>query len=73
MQNLLAVAIGGALGAVCRYAAVAGGARWFAAPSTYTIFAVNVVGCFAVGLLASSPWGRSNPAGAALLPLGGGL
>src|SRR5688500_12863891 len=66
MQNVLAIAIGGALGAVCRYAAVAAGARWFAAPSTHTIFVVNVVGCFALGLLASSPWGRSNLAGAGL-------
>jgi CrcB protein len=66
MQNILAVAIGGALGALCRYGASVACVRWFAAPAVYATFVVNVVGCFCLGLFAASPAGRTTLAYAAI-------
>ena len=58
MQNVLAVAIGGALGALSRYAAGVVCVRWLAAPQVYSTFAVNIVGCLAIGVLAGSSFGQ---------------
>jgi CrcB protein len=66
MQNLLAVAIGGALGAMCRYIATMACVRWFSAPIVYATFTVNVVGCFCLGLFAASTLGRDTLATAAI-------
>lgn len=47
---LLVVAIGGALGALARYAA----GQWWPTPAgtfPWTTFAINVVGCFLIGVL----------------------
>jgi fluoride exporter len=66
MQNVIAVAIGGALGALGRYGALVACVRWFAAPTVYATWAVNIVGCFAIGLLAGSPLGQRALANAAI-------
>ena len=53
---LLVVAVGGMLGAVARYGA---GQRWPTAAGTFpwTTFAINVVGCFLIGVLLVRPTG----------------
>lgn len=56
MQQVLAVAVGGALGCLCRFGANVACVRWFAAPVFYSTLAVNVVGAFLVGLLAGLPF-----------------
>jgi fluoride exporter len=56
MQQVLAVAIGGALGCLCRYGANVACVRWFEAPVFYSTLAVNVVGAFLVGLIAGLPF-----------------
>jgi fluoride exporter len=66
MQNMIAVAIGGALGSVFRWAVSLACVRWLAAPTVYATFAVNVVGCFLIGALATSPWGQRTLAHAAM-------
>jgi CrcB protein len=66
---LLAVAVGGALGAVLRHALTFGGADATGFP--WTTFGINVAGAFLLGLLPASRWVRRHP----LLPplLGTGL
>jgi CrcB protein len=66
MQNLLAIAIGGALGALCRYGANVACVRWFAASTVFATFTVNFVGCLLIGLLAASPLGQKALAHAVL-------
>jgi CrcB protein len=56
MQQVLAVAVGGALGCLCRYGANLACVRWFEAPVFYSTLAVNVVGAFLVGLIAGLPF-----------------
>jgi len=56
MQQVLAVAVGGALGCLCRYGANVACVRWFEAPVFYSTLAVNVVGAFLVGLIAGLPF-----------------
>ena len=73
MQQVLAVAVGGALGCLCRYGANVACVRWFDAPVFYSTLAVNVVGAFLVGLIAGLPF-MQHPvltAGAAVGFLGG--
>ena len=73
MQQVLAVAVGGALGCLCRYGANVACVRWFDAPLFYSTLAVNVVGAFLVGLIAGLPF-MQHPvltAGAAIGFLGG--
>jgi CrcB protein len=50
-RNVLLVAIGSMLGGVARYLAALGVARIVLTPFPYGTFAVNVVGCFAIGLV----------------------
>ena len=66
MQNIAAVAVGGALGAMCRYGANVACVRWFAASTVFATFTVNFAGCFLIGLLAASPLGQKALAHAAL-------
>jgi fluoride exporter len=56
MQQVLAVAVGGALGCLCRYGANVACVRWFAAPVLYSTLAVNVIGAFLIGLIAGLPF-----------------
>ncbi|MBA4107746.1 MAG: fluoride efflux transporter CrcB [Pirellula sp.] len=73
MQQVLAVAVGGALGCLCRYGANVACVRWFEAPVFYSTLAVNVVGAFLVGIIAGLPF-MQHPvlaAGAAVGFLGG--
>ena len=59
MKILLAVAAGGALGAVGRYLVIAQVGHWFGAGFPLGTLAVNVIGSFAMGLLIESaalPW-----------------
>ena len=74
MQIILAVAIGGALGALCRYGATIACIRYIATPTVYATFAVNLVGCLGIGLFAGSPLGQRALANA-LISVGflGGL
>jgi CrcB protein len=66
---LLAVAAGGALGALLRHALTVGGAD--AAGFPWTTFSINVAGAFLLGLLPAATWVRRHP----LLPplLGTGM
>lgn len=47
-----AVAIGGAIGSVARHGVNHVVATWTGRPSLYATFAVNMIGCFLIGLLA---------------------
>ncbi len=51
MKVLLAVAAGGALGAVGRYLVMIQVARWFGSGFPFATLAVNVIGSFILGLL----------------------
>lgn len=51
MQTLLAVAAGGALGAVGRYLAMAQMGRWLGIAFPWGTLSVNIVGSFAMGAL----------------------
>ena len=66
MQNLFAIAVGGALGALCRYGVNVACVRLFAASTAFATLAVNVVGCLLIGLLVASPLGQKTLAHAAL-------
>lgn len=57
-MNYAMIAIGGALGAVARYACQGLVYRWVDPPFPYGTLAVNVVGCFLIGLVMSSLEGR---------------
>jgi CrcB protein len=50
MRNLIFVAVGGALGASLRYAVGLGAGRWLGTAFPWGTLAVNVVGCFLMGL-----------------------
>ena len=53
MERFLLVAAGGAAGAVARYAVGLQATRLFGAGQVWGTLAVNVTGCFAMGLLAA--------------------
>ncbi|QDS97254.1 fluoride efflux transporter FluC [Adhaeretor mobilis] len=50
-MNVLAIAIGGALGAVCRHGVNVACKAWLGVNFAYGTLAVNVLGCFLLGLL----------------------
>lgn len=50
MPVLLQIAIGGALGAMLRYGVVMLGVRAFGSEFPWGTFAVNVIGCFLIGV-----------------------
>lgn len=54
MKILLAVAAGGALGAVGRYLVMSQVAHWFGTGFPFGTLAVNVIGSFVLGVLAES-------------------
>jgi len=75
-MTALAVFIGGGLGAVARWAlTIWVGRRWPAAPLPWATLGVNVVGCFALGLLVPLFAHRQSPILRAALTAGflGGL
>lgn len=49
--RLLLVCVGGALGTGVRYLVAIGAARWLGAGFPYGTLAVNVAGCFLIGLI----------------------
>ena len=51
-SHVLAIAVGGALGAVSRYGVNLACARWLGDHFAFGTLVVNVVGCFVLGLLA---------------------
>jgi fluoride exporter len=51
MTQAIAVAIGGAVGAVARHLANQVCSQWLAAHSAWGTLAVNIVGCFLLGML----------------------
>ncbi len=53
MMNVIAIALGGAIGAVARYGAGVGATRVFGLGFPYGTLLVNIVGCFAMGMLVS--------------------
>ncbi len=65
IQSLLAVMLGGSLGALTRYLLGWGVAHWFKASHVpLASFSVNMIGCFLIGLLAaffeSKQWGLEH-------------
>ena len=74
MKTIFAVAVGGALGSVCRLGVNVACARWLGVHNAWGTFFVNAVGCFLIGLLAGSRFG-GDPMTTALLATGflGGL
>ncbi len=70
MTQILFVALGGALGSLARYGVGLAAARWFGLAFPWGTLAVNVIGGFAMGVLAA----RTGPNDEALrLLLGVGL
>lgn len=70
MMQLLLVAIGGAIGSAARYGVGLAAARWLGTGFPWGTLAVNIVGGFAMGVLAA----RAGPARENLhLALGVGL
>ena len=72
MKMLLAVALGGAGGALARYGVGAAVGRWLGTEFPYAVLVVNVAGSFVMGLLAAF-WahvGSPTPALRALLAVG---
>ena len=65
IQSLLAVMLGGSLGALTRYLLGWGVAHWFKVSQVpLASFSVNMIGCFLIGLLAaffeSKQWGLEH-------------
>jgi CrcB protein len=53
LQRVLAIAVGGALGAVCRYAVVL---AFVGKGFPYGVLAANIVGCFLLGIVMHDTW-----------------
>lgn len=53
MMNLALVALGGALGSLARYGVGVAAARWFGLAFPWGTLVVNVLGAFAMGVLAA--------------------
>ena len=51
MRELIYVAVGGSLGAIVRYSAGLAAGRWLGKDFPWGTLAVNVVGCFLMGLV----------------------
>lgn len=77
MNTVIAVAIGGAVGSVLRHGVNHAAARWIGIGFPWGTFAVNVVGCFLMGIVATAFAQRAGlpPEWRALLATGllGGL
>lgn len=61
MKTIVAIALGGALGSVIRHFMNTGIAAFFKAPFPWGILAVNVLGCFVMGVLVAVFAGVWNP------------
>ncbi|MEM9351678.1 MAG: CrcB family protein [Planctomycetota bacterium] len=73
MQHVVAIAIGGAVGAVCRYGVNQGCARLLGDHFAFGTLAVNTAGCFLLGLaipLGTSDSARWHPAAHSGLTIG---
>ncbi len=70
MINLIAIALGGALGSLCRFGFLQACTRWLGAHAAWGTIAVNASGCFLIGLLAASALGRPGSASHAALAVG---
>ena len=70
MRNLIAIALGGALGSLCRYGVHHGCTRALGAHAAWGTLSVNVVGCFLIGLLAASTLGQHGSVSHAALAIG---
>ncbi len=51
MQHILAIAVGGSVGAISRYLISMGCKHWLGDHFAFGTLAVNVLGCFLIGLL----------------------
>lgn len=71
MKSLALVCLGGALGSAARYGVTLAAARWFGA-ALWGTFAVNVVGSFAIAILAVA-WGAGTLSDDARLGVGVGV
>ena len=60
ISRLFAIALGGAVGAVCRYGVVLASMRQFGERFPIGVLAANVVGCFLLGLLMHESWIESQ-------------
>ena len=56
MKLLLAVGVGGALGAIGRYLVMTQVGHWFGTAFPFATLAVNVIGSFVFGLLVGHFW-----------------
>ena len=54
MNTIIAVAVGGALGSVLRHGVNVAALRWIGAGFPWGTFIVNLVGCFAMGIVATA-------------------
>lgn len=70
---LIAVAAGGAIGAVCRYVVGLLVLRWHPEAGPLGTFAVNIAGCFLIGLMMPLVERPNLPPLAALFLITGGL
>jgi CrcB protein len=73
LKELLAIAVAGALGSLGRYGVNVWSARTFEGGFYYATFFVNVIGCFALGLLMQVGAESGFPPRAARLALGVGF
>ncbi|MAT70232.1 MAG: fluoride efflux transporter CrcB [Planctomycetaceae bacterium] len=65
LHNIAAIAVGGGIGALCRHGVNVACRQWLGEAFAYGTLTVNVLGCFAMGLLATlaaSPhWAERAP------------
>src|SRR5436190_9324368 len=71
-RSIFLVGIGGFVGSVLRYLVSVAFAAWFASPVPFATFAVNIAGCFVMGILfgLSERTGVLSPEWRALLMAG---
>lgn len=60
MNTIIAVAAGGAIGSVLRYAVNVAALRWIGAAFPWGTFLVNLVGCFLMGAVATAFTARAG-------------
>ena len=59
IPQLIAIAVGGGAGAICRHLVNLGCSRWLGSHFAFGTMAVNVLGCFLLGLLVALRMGDS--------------
>lgn len=64
LKNILLVGLGGGVGSILRYLTAVVVNRYWANPFPLATFAINIVGCFVIGILAGlmtkQPWADGN-------------